>query len=110
MLPRWLSGKKNLPATQKTWVQSLGQEDPLEKEMATHSSSLVWKIPWIYHPGELQSTGSQRVGQDGTHTEGSFLCFIIIFAYYLNVFVYWNNNIVYHLLHCYTSEDHVFLQ
>ena len=64
---------KNLPATQKTWVQYLGWEDPLEKEMATHSSSLLWKIPWIYHPGELQSAGSQIVRQDGTHTQGSFL-------------------------------------
>ena len=58
---------KNLPAMQElqeTWVQSLGREDPLEKEMATHSSSLAWKIPWTEEPGELQSMGSQRVGQD----------------------------------------------
>ena len=47
-----------------TWVQSLGQEDPLEKEIATHSSLLAWRIPWIEEPGELQSMGSQRVGQD----------------------------------------------
>ena len=47
---------KNLPAMQETWVQSLGQEDPLEKEMATHSSILVWKIPWTEEPGRLQST------------------------------------------------------
>ena len=48
----------------KTWVQSLGQEDPLEKEMATHPSTLAWKIPWTEEPGRLQSMGSQRVGQD----------------------------------------------
>ena len=48
----------------ETWVQSLGQEDFLEKEMATHSSILVWKIPWIEEPGGLQSMGSQRVGHD----------------------------------------------
>ena len=47
-----------------TWVQSLGQEDHLEKEIATHSSLLAWRIPWIEEPGELQSMGSQRVGQD----------------------------------------------
>ena len=46
------------------WVQSLGLEDPLEKEMATHSSILAWEIPWTEEPGELQSMGSQRVGHD----------------------------------------------
>ena len=51
----------NLPAMQETWVQSLGQEDPLEKGMATHSSILVWRIPWTEEPGRLQSMGSQRV-------------------------------------------------
>ena len=45
---------KNLPAMQKTWVQSLGQEDPLEKEMATHSSILAWRIPWTEEPGRSQ--------------------------------------------------------
>ena len=55
---------KNLPALQETWVQSLGQEDPLEKEMAMHSSILAWKIPWTEEPGGLQSMGSQRVGHD----------------------------------------------
>ena len=52
---------KNLPAMQETCVCSLGQEDPLEKEMATHSSILAWKIPWAEEPGELQPMGSQRV-------------------------------------------------
>ena len=55
---------KGLPAMQETWVQSLGREDPLEKEMATHSSILAWRIPWMEKPGVLQSTGSQRVGHD----------------------------------------------
>ena len=53
---------KRLPAMQETWVRSLGLEDPLEKEMATHSSILAWRIPWMEEPGGLQSTGSQRVG------------------------------------------------
>ena len=51
---------KNLPAMQEIWVQSLGQEDPLEREVATHSSVLVWKIPWTEEPGGLQSTRSQK--------------------------------------------------
>ena len=55
---------KHLPTMQKTWVQSLGQEDPLEKAMATHSSTLAWKIPHMEEPGRLQSMGSQRVGHD----------------------------------------------
>ena len=50
---------KNLPAMQETWVRLLGQEDPLEKEMATHSSILAWRIPWSEEPGELQSMGLQ---------------------------------------------------
>ena len=56
---------KRLPKMQETWVHSLGQEDLLEKEMATHSSILAWKIPWMEEPGRLlQSMGSQRVGHD----------------------------------------------
>ena len=55
---------KRLPAMQETWVQSLGWEDPLEKEMATHSSILAWRIPWTEEPGRLQSMGLQRVGHD----------------------------------------------
>ena len=55
---------KNLPAIQETQVQSLGREDPLEREMATHSSILAWRIPWTEEPGGLQSMGSQRVGHD----------------------------------------------
>ena len=52
---------KNLPPVRETWVQSLGWEDPLEKEMATHSSILAWKISWTEEPGGLQSMGLQRV-------------------------------------------------
>ena len=55
---------KRLPVTRETGVQSLDQEDPLEKAMATHSSILAWKIPWTEEPGSLQSMGSQRVGHD----------------------------------------------
>ena len=55
---------KNLPATWETQVQSLGQGDPLEKEMATHSNILAWRIPWTEEPGRLQSMGSKRVGHD----------------------------------------------
>ena len=55
---------KNLPATQETRVQSLGREDPLEKEMATHSSILAWRIPWTEEPRRLQSMGLQRVEHD----------------------------------------------
>ena len=55
---------KRLPTTQETRLRSLGHEDPLEKEMATHSSILAWKIPWTEESGRLQSMGSQRVGHD----------------------------------------------
>ena len=55
---------KHLPAVWETWVRSLGWEDPLQKEKATHSSTLAWKIPWTEKPGRLQSMGSQRVGHN----------------------------------------------
>ena len=55
---------KHLPIMQETRVQSLSQEDPLKKAMATHSSTLAWKIPWMGEPGRLQSMESQRVGHD----------------------------------------------
>ena len=55
---------KNLPTMQETQVQSLGQEDPLEQGMATHSTILVWIIPWTKEPDELQSIGSERVRHD----------------------------------------------
>ena len=55
---------KHMSSMLETWVRSLGREDPLEKEMATHSTTLAWKIPWTEEPGGIQSTGSQRVGHD----------------------------------------------
>ena len=55
---------KNLSSMRETWVRSLGQEDPLEKGMATYSSILSWRIPWTEEPGRLQSMGSQRIGHD----------------------------------------------
>ena len=63
-LPRGLSGKES--ACNETQFRSLGQEDPLEKAMAAHSSVLAWKIPWTEEPGGLQSMGSQRAGLDRT--------------------------------------------
>ena len=56
--------QKVKPAMWETWVRSLGREDPLEKEMGTHSSILAWRIPWTEELGRLQSMGSQRVGHD----------------------------------------------
>ena len=61
---------KRLSTMWETWVPSLGREDPLEKEMATHSSAIAWKIPWTEEPGRLKSMGSQRVGHD-QHTSTS---------------------------------------
>ena len=81
---------KHLPAKRETWVRSLGWEDPLEKEMATHSSILAWRIPWKEEPGGLQSKGSQRVGHNWT-TSLSYLSkvfiseiLVIIAFYYIN--------------------------
>ena len=67
---------KPLPAMLETWVQSLSQEDPLEKEMATHSCILAWRIPWTEEPGGLQSTGSQR----GTRLSGFTFTFMGLFV------------------------------
>ena len=58
------SAVKRLPAMWETWVRFLGWEDPLEKEIAIHSSTLAWKIPWMEEPDRLQFMGSQRVGHD----------------------------------------------
>ena len=65
------SAVKNLPAMQETWVPSLGQEDPLEEGMATHSSTLVWRIPWTEDPGRLQPIGLHRVGHDKANRWGN---------------------------------------
>ena len=63
----WVTTKQQ--ETQESWVLSLGLEDPLEKEMATHSNILAWEIPWTEEPGGLQSAGSQRVRHNWKHTE-----------------------------------------
>ena len=63
---------KNPPAMPVTWVRSLGQEDPLEEEMATHSSVLAWEISWTEKPGGLQSMELQRVGHDRTTATGHY--------------------------------------
>ena len=55
---------KRLPAVRETWARSLGWEDPLEREMATYSSTLAWKVPWTEEPGRLQFMDMQRVGHD----------------------------------------------
>ena len=68
---------KNLPAMQETWVWFLGQEDPLEKEMAICSSTLAWKIPWMEEPGRLQSMGLQRVRHDWATSLSSILAWRI---------------------------------
>ena len=68
---------KNLPAMRETRVRSLGQEDPLEKEMATHSSTLAWRIPWMEEPGGLQSMGSHRVGHDRAANRALLLPFLL---------------------------------
>ena len=75
---------KCLPGMQETRVQSLSWEDPLEKEMATHSSTLAWRIPWSEEPGRLQSMGLQRVGHDWVTSLFSFLC---MYVYNICIFV-----------------------
>ena len=75
---------KNPPATQETWVWSLGQEDPMEKEIATHSSILAWRTPWTEEPVRVQSMGSQRVRHEWARTSlnllsvAFMLCFLFI--------------------------------
>ena len=72
---------KNPPVMQETWVWSLGWEDPLEKEMAPHSSTLAWKIPWTEEPGRLQSTGLQRVGLDWATSLSLFWCYPLFYNF-----------------------------
>ena len=69
---------KNMPAMQEAQVQSLGQEDPLEKEVATHSIILAWRIPWTEEPGGLQSMGSQKVGKE-CGTSAFYICIEALF-------------------------------
>ena len=76
---------KSLPAMQETQVQFLDREDPLEKEMAAHSSILAWRIPWTEEPGGLQSMGSQRVRHDRvTNTQAVMICI----CYYYDARIY----------------------
>ena len=65
---QWVKNLSAMQETQETWVQSLGQEDTLEEEIAAHPSILAWKIPWTEEPGRLQTTGSQRVRHDSPTT------------------------------------------
>ena len=92
---------KNLPAMQEAWVQSLGRKDPLEKEMATHSSILAWEIPWTEEPGRLQSMGS-LIGHDyateHTHSHNSFSLWLSLVKSWLQ------QNELFYLL-CRTSFD-----
>ena len=76
---------KNLPAVQETQVRFLGQKDPLEKEMAAHSSILAWKIPWTGEPGGLQSTGSHSIGHDWV--TNTLLHLPLVCCYYLYIFL-----------------------
>ena len=74
---------KNPPAMQEMWVRSLGQEDPLEKEVATHSSIFAWNTPWTEEPNRLQSMGSQRVGHDlATKHQNCLIGFFIVYVFY----------------------------
>ena len=68
------SAVKSLPAMQETWVQFLGQEDPLEQEMATYSSILAWRIPWTEEPGRLQSTGLQELDMTKHRQHSTAFC------------------------------------
>ena len=82
---------KNLPAMQETWVQSFRQEDPLEKGMATHSSSFAWRIPWTEEPSRLQSMGSQRVRHDfPTKQQQNPALEELTFTGFMNVGKYWS--------------------
>ena len=82
---------KRLPAMWETWVRSLGQEDPLEKEMATHSCILAWRIPWMEESGGLQSMGSQRVRHDWATSFTLFsiyMCHIYMYKYWIGQYLY----------------------
>ena len=77
---------KHLPATWETWVRSLGREDPLEKEMATHSSILAWEILWAEKPGGLQSMGSQRVEHDWATKHTHMVLVLLDVMFLFNIF------------------------
>ena len=76
------------------WVRFLGQEDPLEEEMATHSSILPWRIPWTEEPGGLQSMGLQRVGCDGSNLAGTQACtYMVYLMFTLYVYIQYGEHI-----------------
>ena len=83
----------------KTWVWSLGREDPLQKEMAIHSSTIAWKIPWTEEPGRLQSMGSKRVGHDWATSLSQYL-FFCVWLISLSMFSRFIHFIVYIQIHC----------
>ena len=98
---------KNLPAVQETWVRYLGWEDPLEKEVATHSRILAWKISWTEEPGGLQSMRSQRVGHDwATNTYLLVLLIYKIFSFSPEVFITIPKKTLAFSSHSYTSFLH----
>ena len=95
-VPWWLS-VRNTPAVQETWVRSLGREDPLEEDTATHSSILAWRIPWREEPGGLQSMGLQRVGYDlatkqqqPVILDSLVFCFGSVSLVFLELFLQWS--------------------
>ena len=89
---------KCLPTTQETQFRSLGQEDPLEKEMATHSSTLAWKIPWTEECGRLHSMGSQRVGHDRVTSLFTFYLLTVCFGSELRSSTFLRDSLYFH--HC----------
>ena len=90
---------KRLPAMGEIWIRSLGQENPLEKEMATHSSTLAWKIPWMEESCRLQSMGSQRIGPDWATS-------LSLYSIY-SCYKYWLYSLCCTILKggCWTTED-----
>ena len=90
---------------QEIWVRSLGQEDPLEEEMATHSSILTWRIPWTEEPGGLQPIGSQRVGHDWMSEQAEMICHLcihLLFTLYTQ-----QDSIFYWLLNIFSASDFI---
>ena len=93
---------KNLPAMQETPVQSLGWEDPLEKEMVTHSSTLAWKIPWTKEPGGLWSIGSPRVGHDWVTNTHIYRHTCMCVCMYIHTYSCIHTHLHTHTLHTHT--------
>ena len=77
------SAVKNLPARQEAWIQSLDQEDPLEKEMATHSSILAWEVPWTEEPGRLQPWGCKRIRRDSATKQQQRYNYFTVLCWFL---------------------------